>query len=323
MTNYATQQNYPQFYEGETINLDFHAIPHYGEKSMLEKNWVGSKHQSMKSAQTFLAQDGESRMLLYENSNIDRADAPDEIIKFTNYWLRVRGILNQTLVFDSKLTTYGHLEKMANDDIKFITLRRRGKKMIERISNISDHKWETIDLKKSKRKHGKFKVYEERIQLPRTDLMVRQLVFKDHGREKPTFLITNNEEFDIETLARYYANKWLIENKIAEIVDFFNVNALSSPFMIRIYFDVLLSLVADTLYRLLANDLKRYEQCTPKTIFSEFINCRCDGIVDGNEVLIRMKKKKTSPILKSSPVYQKSYEVPWWDNMKCRYEWRA
>ena len=42
----------------------------------------------------------------------------------------------------------------------------------------------------------------------------------------------------------------LLENKISEIVDFFKLNSLSSPFMIRIYFDVVLTVVADTLYRL-------------------------------------------------------------------------
>jgi len=37
--------------------------------------------------------------------------------------------------------------------------------------------------------------------------------------------------------------------------------------MIRIYFDVVLTIVADTLYRLLPDDLKRFEDCTPKKIF--------------------------------------------------------
>ena len=61
--------------------------------------------------------------------------------------------------------------------------------------------------------------------------------------------------------------------------------------MIRIYFDVVLTIVADTLYRLLADDLKRFEDCTPKTIFSDFINCRCNGEVIGEEIIIKMKKK--------------------------------
>ncbi|MBE0522763.1 MAG: hypothetical protein IBX40_00260 [Methanosarcinales archaeon] len=61
-----------------------------------------------------------------------------------------------------------------------------------------------------------------------------------------------------------YANLWLIENKFSERIDF----------------DVVLTIVADTLYRLLAKDLKKFEDCTPKTIFSDFINCRCNGEVD-------------------------------------------
>jgi len=266
---------YPQYYQGDTINLDFHAIPHYGEKSEMDDNWVGARHQRLKSALTLFAQDGDSRHLLYTNTDIDREDEPNEIMNFVDYWTDVKGIIDQTLVFDSKLTTYETLEKLDIDNIKFITLRRRGKKLIENANSIPDEDWIKVDLKKEKRKFNKFKMYESEIILPRTKLKVRQVIFKEHGRQLPTFLITNNFEIELETLALQYANRWLIENKFSELVDFFNLNALSSPFMIRIYFDVVMTIVADTLYRLLADDLKRFEDCTPKTIFSDFINCRC------------------------------------------------
>lgn len=325
LQNFISNMNsiFPQFYKGETINLDFHSIPHYGEKSKMEKNWVGSKHQLMKSASTFLAQDGESRMLIYENTDIKKENASDEIMNFVNYWLKVKGIINQTLVFDSKLTTYEKLEELDRVDIKFITLRRKGVRLIENALKIPEKKWIEVDLKKPKRKHNKFKIAVKNIILPRTNLEVRQLIFKDHGREEPTFLITNNFDIPIETLALHYSNRWLIENKISEIVDFFNLNALSSPFMIRIYFDVALTVVADTLFRLLAQDLKRFENCSPKTIFSDFINCACKGSVIGNEVFIKMKKKATTPLFKSSEVYDKSWVVPWWDNKNCKFDWIA
>lgn len=316
-------KNFGQFYQGETINLDFHAIPHYGEQSQLDENWVGSKHQSMKSASTFLAQDGESKMLIYENTNIDKKGAPNEILNFVKYWLRVKGIIKQTLVFDSKLTTYGILEQLDHDKIKFITLRRRGKRIVDQIATIPEEDWVSVDLKKPKRKYNKFKIYEETITLPRTNLEVRQLIFKDQGREQPTFLITNNYDLEISTLALNYSNRWLIENKISEIVDFFNLNALSSPFMIRIYFDVALTVVADTLYRLLARELKRFEKCTPKTIFSDFINCSSKGNVIGNEVTVKLKKKKTTPIFKSQNNYREVWKVPWWGNKMLRYSWYA
>ena len=312
---------YSQYYQGDTINLDFHSIPHYGEKSEMDDNWVGAKHQRLKSALTLFAQDGESRHLLYANTDIDRIDESNEIVNFVNYWTNVKGIIEQTLVFDSKLTTYDILEDLDTRNIKFITLRRRGKKLIEDANNIPEKDWIKVDLKKEKRKFNKFKMYESEITLPRTNFKVRQVIFKDHGRQVPTFLVTNNRDVKLETLALHYANRWLIENKFSELVDFFNLNALSSPFMIRIYFDVVLTVIADTLYRLLAKDLKRFEDCTPKTIFADFINCRCIGEVVGDEILIKMKKKATTPIFKSNDVFQKSYHIPWLGNKRIRFDW--
>src|SRR3989337_3088199 len=277
---------YSQYYQGDTINLDFHSIPHYGEKSEMDDNWVGAKHQRLKSALTLFAQDGESRHLLYANTDIDREDESNEIVNCVNYWTDVKGIIEQTLVFDSKLTTYDILEDLDTREIKFITLRRRGKKLIEDANNIPEKDWIKMDLKKEKRKFNKFKMYESEITLPRTNFKVRQVIFKDHGRQVPTFLVTNNRGVKLETLALHYANRWLIENKFSELVDFFNLNALSSLFMIRIYFDVVLTVVADTLYRLLAKDLKRFEDCTPKTVFADFINCRSIGEVVGDEIEI-------------------------------------
>ena len=39
-----------------------------------------------------------------------------------NYWTDVKGIIEQTVVFDSKLTTYDILEELDAKDIKFIIL---------------------------------------------------------------------------------------------------------------------------------------------------------------------------------------------------------
>jgi len=35
-----------------------------------------------------------------------------------------------------------------------------------------------------------------------------------------------------------YARRWRIENGIAEAVKFFNLNALSSPILVKVHFDV-------------------------------------------------------------------------------------
>ncbi len=60
---------------------------------------------------------------------------------------------------------------------------------------------------------------------------------------------------------------------------FFSLNALSSPIVIRIYMDVMLTMVADICYRLFARDINKFEDATPQTIFSKFID------VTGNVVV--------------------------------------
>ena len=47
-----------------------------------------------------------------------------------------------------------------------------------------------------------------------------------------------------------------MENVISEAVKFFNLNALSSPILVKARFDVLMTMIADTLYSMLAQKLR-------------------------------------------------------------------
>lgn len=311
------------YYNGETINLDFHTIPHYGDDPPLENNWVGSKNKSMKGALTFLAQDGESKMISYTNTDIDRSSSAKEVLNFVNYWQGIRGVIDQTLVFDSRLTNYDVLEELNANQVKFITLRRRGVKLIENAYSLPEDQWVKVKLDIPKRKYSKFLVYEHTIPLPRHNFDVREMIIRDHGRQNPTFMITNNFEIELDTLVEHYAHRWRIENKISELVDFFNLNKLSSPLMIRIYFDVLTTLIADTCYKLFANDLPRFESNKSKGLFKKFINTPGKIKIDGDQVMVKLRKKAHTPILKSNPVFQKTYNVPWWDGKSLSFKWSS
>jgi len=313
-----------KYYGGETINLDFHSIPHYGEDPPLDSNWVSNRGKSMKSALTLLAQDGDSRMLNYVKADINRKEASDEIMNFVDYWMRIKGVINETLVFDSKVTNYSVLEQLDNSEngIKFITLRRsRGKKMIDDALEIPASDWKEVKLDIPKRKYPTPSVYEHRFQPKGYDLDLREIIIKDNGRQKPTFVITNNEDIELKELVTHYARRWRIENKIAELVMFFSLNSLNSPLMIRIQFDVVMTMVADTLYKMLANDLKRFEDNTAKTLFSKFVNSPGVVEVEGNKAIVKMRKKAHTPVLKSNEVFKKSWEIPWFGNKKLGYKW--
>ncbi len=309
------------YYSGETINLDFHTIPHFGDNPPLDNHWSGSRNKALKSAYTFIAQDAESRITSYINADIKKGEESQEILHFLEYWISVKGVVNETLVFDSRLTDYAVLEKFNDPKIKFITLRRRGSKLVENAFSLPAESWKEIKLDIPKRKYNKFKVFEHVINLVKDGHPVREIIIKDHGRETPTFLVTNNFDFPIEKCVELYARRWRIENKIAELVKFFSLNALSSPIVIRIFMDVMLTMVVDIIYRLFARDICKFEDATPQTIFSKFIDVTGNVEIVDNEIIVQLRKNAHAPILISNPIFKKSYELPWLNDLKLKYLW--
>ena len=85
--------------------------------------------------------------------------------------------------------------------------------------------------------------------------------------------------------------------QLAELVAFFNLNALSSPIMIRIHFDILWSLIADTLYHRFATDLRRFEKNIAPTIFRKFIDMPGRVVHDGNTFKIKIRKRAHTSVL--------------------------
>lgn len=315
------KQKYPNSYNGNYINLDFHSIPHYGEFSEMEKVWIGAKHKTMKGADTVIAQDAKSNMILYTRADILRKEESDEVLKFVEYWREVNGNVSQTLVFDCKFTKYEVLDTLNDDNVKFITLRKRNKKLIDEILSIDDENWTKVRLNIPKRKYKKVSVYEQNVKLSKCKNEFRQIAIKDHGREKPTLIITNDKNISMKSILEVYAKRWRVENKLAELVAFFNLNALSSPLMIRIHFDMLWTMIADTLYHIFAQDLRRFENNLSPTIFKKFINIPGRVIYDGNKFMIKIRKRTHTPILKDVEKLQNTIAVPWLDNKNLEIIW--
>jgi len=314
---------YPAFYGSEFINLDFHSIPHFGTESEMEKVWCGARGKALKGANTLLAQDTSSNAILYTHADILRKDEAGAIQDFVAYWKRIKGDVTETLVFDCKLTTYTVLDEMAGNGIQFITLRKRNRKLLQQTQAIPESEWQRLRLNIPKRKHKACSVYESTIQLPKCERSFRQIIIKDHGRTEPTFVITNQLELPLKTVLEVYAKRWRIENKIAEMVAFFNLNALSSPLMIRIHFDLLWTMIADTLYHRLAQDLPRFEHCRANTLFRKFIDMPGKVTYDGTQFVIRIRKRACTPILLGIEPLTEGIEIPWLDGKRMRVEWTA
>lgn len=68
-----------------------------------------------------------------------------------------------------------------------------------------------------------------------------------------------------------YSRRWRIENTLSEAVKYFNLNALSSPILVKVHFDVVMTMISDTLYRTLAGKLRGFESCNASKIYRHFV----------------------------------------------------
>lgn len=300
----------PASFGGATINLDFHSIPHFGEQSAMEQLWCGARGKAMKAANTFFAQDAQTHALLYANADVLRKEAAQEVLHFVDFLKAVQGG-GETLVFDSHLTTYEVLGELAARQVKFITLRIRNKNLLEQTRALPEAQWQKVKLPIPKRKYQTFLAHESTVELRGCPTPLRQIIMKEHGRNEPTFVVTNNRELSLVEVLTVYARRWRIENKLAELVDFFNINALSSPIMIRIYFDLLLSVVASFLYHCLAGDLPRFEKHLAPDIFRRFIDMPGSVHYDGEGFEVRLRKHAHTPILLGVKKLRQPLQVPW------------
>ena len=133
---FVKQAHKLRLYDGSIINLDFHTIPHFGDESVLKKQWAGSRNKKMKGALTLFAQDASSKMILYTAVDIQRDESDDQILAILYFWKNIRCGIQSTFVFDSKFTAYSRISQFNLQNIKFITLRRRGKKLIDQVKNL-------------------------------------------------------------------------------------------------------------------------------------------------------------------------------------------
>ena|SRR3989304_7660183 len=106
-----------------------------------------------------------------------------------------------------------------------------------------------------------------------------------------------------------------------ELVSFFHLKALSSPLMIRIHFDILWTVVADTLYRRFTRDLRQFEHQQAPSIFKRFINMPGQVVYKDNIFEIKIRKRFYTPILMGMKKLAQPFRVPWLDNCPLKIVW--
>ena len=181
--------------------------------------------------------------------------------------------------------------------IQFITLRRRSKKLLDEIARTPTSAWRRIELESVSRVYKTPRVLDRRITLNDYDGPLRQLTIADLGHEEPTLLLTNQLTRSARHLIGRYAQRMLIENNIEDGIDFFHMDALSSAVAMKVNCDLQLTLMASSLYRLLAVRIGNgYEAAKSRHLFRDFIDASADISITEDEVVVQVPEACPQPI---------------------------
>jgi len=303
-------------FTGRSFNLDFHSVPYYGAHPVIERHYVSMRSRKQKSVLTFLAQDADGHAFCYANADLRKGDEAEEIFRFIDFWKRTHGDRPRHLVFDSRLTTYGNLGRLADLGITFITLRRRSPQLRKAIALVPRSAWRTVELEVPTRKYRFPRVFEQPVKLVK-DRTFRQMFIEDLGHEEATILLTNDRRGAAAVITRY-AQRMLIENALSDAVRFFHLDALSSAVGLKVDFDMALLVIASGLYRLLARTMRGYADAQARQIFRDLIDMPATVDVTPTAVTVQFHRRAHLPIVIASGRLNKPVKVPWWNDVPLR-----
>jgi transposase len=301
---------------GESLNLDFHSVPYFGEHPLVQSHYLSKRSRRQPSILTFLAQDADSQVFCYSNADIRKGEEAEEVFRFITFWKRQYGSSPRHLVFDSKLTTYDGLDRLDAAGITFITLRRRSPSLLDEIDGLPPSAWRTVTLDLSSRKHRTPRFYEQKVRPQKRSF--RQFFITDLGHDEPTILLTNDTTSSAKSIIARYAKRMLIENALSDAVRFFHIDALSSSVGFKVDFDMALLVIASGLYRLMARRMRGYDDAQARQIFRNLIDMPADVAITEAEIRVRFHRRAHLPIVLASGLIDKPVAVPWWNGRALR-----
>src|SRR6266508_4348692 len=149
---------------------------------------------------------------------------------------------------------------------------------------------------------------------------VRQLVVTGLGHATPTVIITNDTDKPVKALIEHYARRMTIEQRLAEIIRAFSLDALSSAVNLNVDLDVVLCVLAQALTAAFRLRLPgNYAAATPDTLQRRFLDTPGEITNTGDTITVKIKRRAYSPVLRGANLPTDT-TVPWWGNRRLTFE---
>ena len=307
--------------EARAFSLDFPPIPDRGEEAVLENHYIPCRGQAHPSVQSFFAQEHENQVFCYANANLTRAEQPEEVLRFVEFWQGLTGEVPHWLYFDSKLTTYSELSRLNQQHIFFTTIRRRGIRLMRQLNQRPKSDWIPAVIDIPKRRQKRISYLEQTVSLAEYEGELRQIAAQGLGRAQPALFLTNNFQVSARQVIMDYARRNGIEDGLGTNVNFFHLDCLSSEVRLNVDLDVTLTVIANGCYCWLARQLKGFDKAKPKQLYRKFVETSGQiEVISPRHLRIRFDRRSHNPILREAALDHDCPPIPWLKN--CRIEFQ-
>jgi len=298
--------------------LDFHPIPHRGQAAALENHYIPQRGKAVPSVQTFFARAVDSPMACYANADILR-DQQDQLpLRFIEYWKGITGVEPDWLYFDSKLTTYAVLEHLREDDIHFITIRRRGSRVVKDLLERPHSDWTKAVIDTPQRRNQHVRYLDEGVKLKHYTGLCRQVAVTGLGRQAPTLFLTNDEHATGREVIKRYIQRNTIENDLGINVNFFHLNCLASEVRLNVNLDVVLTVMANGCYRWLSQRLRGCEKMEPKQLYRKFVETGGHVAIEPDAIHVHLDRRSHNPVIAQAQLDREPVAIPWLGGKRLR-----
>jgi hypothetical protein len=296
----------------DAFSLDFHSIPHRGENNGLENHYVPMRGKAVPSVLTFFAQAVNSRLLCYSDATIVRDQAAGQLLRFVEFCQSVLGAEPAWLYFDSRFTTYAEMSRInARGKTSFITIRRRGERILRDLAALPASSWRRAVLDTPHRRYRHIRYVEQTIRVADYTGDLRQIAVAGLGREKPTLFLTNNRVETARQIVTRYASRNGVEDSLGSGVNFFHLDCLASEVPLNTDLDVALTVLANGCYRWLANELEGFAESKPKRLCRKIIETGGTVRITEEHIHVHFQKRAYNPILRQAMLDSEARAIPW------------
>ena len=89
--------------------------------------------------------------------------------------------------------------------------------------------------------------------------------------------------------------------------------------VIKVDFDLTMSIVTHNLFRLISLDLERYSHVSDQTLYDKFLDNSADIEIENKKIKVHLKKKRNLPVILQAMQNYKSIKYKWLDNLNMEF----